>query len=189
MRRDHKDEDVDHAHNGSRSSSSLRWQRAKHALRCLIGCNIGEGIGAAIGFTLGWDMISMLVLAVGLAFAIGYAFTIIPMLKTMPLRQAARVTVVGDTASIAAMEITENSLLFLIPGFMHAAALTDARTRCTNNKSRGLKYFSHPTSLCYAFTALFITQGVACESYNKGKVNANVAPSPSLLFSAHILPP
>jgi Domain of unknown function (DUF4396) len=43
----------------------------------------------------------------------------------MPLRQAARVTVVGDTASIAAMEITENSLVFVIPGFMHAA-LTDA---------------------------------------------------------------
>jgi hypothetical protein len=47
----------------------------------LIGCNIGEGIGAAIGFTLGWDMISTLVLALGLDFAIGYAFTIILMLK------------------------------------------------------------------------------------------------------------
>ena len=68
---------------------------------------------------LGWDMISTLVLAVGLAFAVGYAFTIIPMLKTMPFRQAARVTVVGDTASIAAMEITENSLVFVIPG-LHA---------------------------------------------------------------------
>jgi hypothetical protein len=57
----------------------------------------------------------MLVLSVGLAFAIGYAFTIIPMLKTMPFRHAARVTVVGDTASIAAMEITENPLVFVIP--------------------------------------------------------------------------
>ena len=91
----------------------------------MIGCNIGEGVGAAIGFVLGWDMISTLVLAIGLAFAIGYAFTIIPMLKTMPLRQAARVTVIGDTASITAMEITENSLGFIIPGFMEAA-LTDA---------------------------------------------------------------
>ena len=125
MRRDQKDEDVGHPHNRNIASRSLRWQTAKHALRCLIGCNIGEGIGAAIGFTLGWDMISTLVLAVGLAFVIGYAFTIIPMLKTMPVRQAARVTVVGDTASIAAMEITENSLVFIIPGFMHAA-LTDA---------------------------------------------------------------
>ena len=74
---------------------------------------------------LSWDMISTLALAVGFAFAIGYAFTIVPMLKTMPFRQAARVTVVGDTTSIAAMEITENSLVFIIPGFMHAA-LTDA---------------------------------------------------------------
>jgi hypothetical protein len=123
VRRDHKDKDVGYAHNGS--GSSLRWQTAKHALRCLIGCNIGEGIGAAIGFLLGWDIISTLVLAVGLAFAIGYALTLIPMLKTMPFRQAARVTLVGDTASIAAMEITENSLVFVIPGFMHAA-LTDA---------------------------------------------------------------
>jgi hypothetical protein len=125
LRRDHKDEDVGHVRNNSSvASSSLRWQTAKHALRCLIGCNIGEGIGAAIGFMLGWDMISTLVLAVGLAFAVGYAFTILPMLKTLPIRQAARVTVVGDTASIAAMEITENSLVFVIPGFMHAA-LTD----------------------------------------------------------------
>ena len=126
MRRDHKHKDVGHSHNSSvGSSSSLRWQTAKHALRCLIGCNIGEGIGAVVGYMLSWDMISTLALAVGLAFAIGYAFTIVPMLKTMPFRQAARVTVVGDTASIAAMEITENSLVFIIPGFMHAA-LTDA---------------------------------------------------------------
>jgi hypothetical protein len=62
---------------------------------------------------------------VGLAFAIGYAFTLIPMLRKMPIRQAARVTVVGDTASITAMEITENSLAFIIRGFMHAV-ITDA---------------------------------------------------------------
>ena len=103
---------------------SLRWAAAKHALRCLIGCNIGEGLGAAIGFLLGWDMLWTMGLAVGLAFAIGYAFTLVPMLKTMPLRQAAKVTFVGDTASIAAMEIVENSLVFVLPGFIHAS-LTD----------------------------------------------------------------
>ena len=124
----YEDKGIGHAHhnsNGSGTSSSLRWETAKHALRCLIGCNIGEGIGAAIGFLLVWDMISTLVLTVGLAFAIGYALTLLPMLKTMPFRQAARVTLVGDTASITAMEITENSLVFLIPGFMHAG-VTDA---------------------------------------------------------------
>jgi Domain of unknown function (DUF4396) len=122
MAGDHKNNNIGDAHH---SSNSLRWQTAKHALRCLIGCNIGEGIGAALAFIFGWDMVSTLVLAVGLAFAIGYAFTLIPMVRTMPIRQAARVTVVGDTASITAMEITENSLAFIIPGFMHAV-ITDA---------------------------------------------------------------
>lgn len=107
---------MQHAHH----SGSLRWATAKHALRCLIGCNIGEAAGAAIGLVLGFDMISTIALAVGLAFAVGYAFTIVPMLRTMPLRQAAKVTVIGDTASIAAMETVETSLALLIPGFMHA---------------------------------------------------------------------
>ena len=46
-------------------------------------------------------------------------------LKTIPLRQAAKVTVIGDTVSIAAMETIENSLAFIIPGFMHVGP-TDA---------------------------------------------------------------
>jgi hypothetical protein len=106
---------------GYHKSGSLRKETAKHTLRCLLGCNIGEGIGAAIGFVLGMDTDSTLILAIGLAFVMGYAFTMIPMLRTMSLKQAARVTVVGDTVSIAAMETAEISLALLIPGFMHAA--------------------------------------------------------------------
>jgi hypothetical protein len=105
--------------------ASPRKETVKHTLRCLLGCNIGEGIGAAIGFVLGMDMVSTLILAIGLAFAMGYAFTMIPMLKTMSLKHAARVTIIGDTVSIAAMETAEISLALLIPGFMHAA-LTDS---------------------------------------------------------------
>ena len=73
-------------HNGN----SLRKETAKHTLRCLIGCNIGEGIGAALGFVLGMDMTSTLILAIGLAFAMGYAFTMIPMLRTMSLKQGSK---------------------------------------------------------------------------------------------------
>jgi hypothetical protein len=112
-------------HHGKQSSNSLRKETVKHTLRCLIGCNVGEAIGAAIAFQLGWNMTSTLIMAVGLAFAVGYAFTMIPMLRTMSLRQAAKVTVIGDTASIVAMEFAEISLALLIPGFMEAA-LTDA---------------------------------------------------------------
>jgi len=47
--------------------------------------------------------VSTLVLAaIGLAFAIRYTFTIILMFRIRPLIQAARVRVVWDTASIAA---------------------------------------------------------------------------------------
>ena len=105
---------------GNQEEGSIKWATAKHALRCLIGCNIGEGIGAGLGYWFGWDMTLTLVVAVTLAFIIGYLFTLIPMLRTMPFGQAARVTVVGDTASIAAMEFVENSLAFMIPGFMHS---------------------------------------------------------------------
>lgn len=109
----------------SKHKGSLRKETAKHTLRCLLGCNVGEAIGATVGFLLGFDIVSTMILAVGLAFAAGYTFTLVPMLKTMPLRQAAKVTVLGDTASIASMEFAENSMVFLIPGFMHAT-LTDA---------------------------------------------------------------
>lgn len=105
--------------------SSMKWATAKHALRCLIGCNIGEGIGAGLGYFYNWNMTTTLTVAVVLAFTIGYLFTLIPMLRTMPFRQAARITVIGDTASIAGMETVENLLAFIIPGFMNAGP-TDA---------------------------------------------------------------
>jgi uncharacterized protein YqgC (DUF456 family) len=104
----------------NQDGGSLKWATAKHALRCLIGCNIGEATGAGIGYLLGWDLTSTMALSVLLAFTIGYLFTMIPMLRTMPLREAAKVTVIGDTVSIAAMETVENSLAFIIPGFMHS---------------------------------------------------------------------
>jgi hypothetical protein len=43
----------------------------------------------------------------------------IPMLKIIPLKQAAKVTVIVDTVSIASMETIENTLAFPIPEFTH----------------------------------------------------------------------
>ncbi|NND86828.1 MAG: DUF4396 domain-containing protein [Nitrosopumilus sp.] len=102
------------------TSVNLRKETIKHTLRCLLGCNIGEITGMVVGFHYNWDFTYTLILAVSLAFATGYAFTIIPMLKTLSLKQAARVAIVGDTASIASMEFAENTTAILIPGFMGA---------------------------------------------------------------------
>jgi len=112
-----------HANHGQHSLN-LRKETAKHTLRCLLGCNIGEMIGITSGHFLGLDVMTTMVLAVSLAFTTGYAFTIFPMVKTLPLRKAVKVALVGDTASISAMEIAENSIAFLIPGFMGAALLS-----------------------------------------------------------------
>jgi hypothetical protein len=98
-------------HGHHKGGGSLSKETAKHTLRCLLGCNIGEGIGAAIGFVVVcMDVTSTLILAIGLAFAMGYAFTMIPKLKTMSLKQAARVTIIGDTGYYLNSEL-ENSYI------------------------------------------------------------------------------
>lgn len=111
--------------NHQKHRTNLRTQTIKHTLRCLLGCNIGEMSGMILGNLFGLEMTQSVILAVVLAFVTGYAFTMIPMLKTMSIKQAAKVTVLGDTASISSMEVAENSIAFLIPGFIHAT-LTDA---------------------------------------------------------------
>ncbi len=104
---------------------SLHKVTLKCTLRCLLGCNIGEVTGMVIGSLLSLDITSTIILAVGLAFTTGYTFTMIPLLKRMSIRQAAKVAISGDTASITSMETAENSIAFLIPGFM-AASLFDS---------------------------------------------------------------
>ncbi len=100
---------------------SLHKVTLKCTLRCLLGCNIGEVTGMIIGSLLSLDFISTIILAVGLAFITGYIFTIVPLLKKMSIRQAVKVSISGDTASITAMETAENSIAFIIPGFMVAS--------------------------------------------------------------------
>src|SRR3989304_1181209 len=70
----------------------MRKEVVKATLRCLIGCNIGEASGLLIGRLYG--------------------------LEIMSLRSAVKITLGGDTMSIASMEFAENTLALLIPGFM-----------------------------------------------------------------------
>jgi hypothetical protein len=90
-------------------------------LHCLSGCAVGEILGMFIGTALGFSDMATIGLAVVLAFAFGYAFTMQPLLRAgMSLRQAARLALLADTASIAVMEVVDNLVMLAVPGAMDA---------------------------------------------------------------------
>lgn len=90
-------------------------------LHCLTGCGIGEVLGMVISTALGWSNSASIALAVVLAFFFGYALTMRPLLKSgMSFRQATRLALAADTASITVMEIVDNLIMLLVPGAMDA---------------------------------------------------------------------
>jgi hypothetical protein len=93
-------------------------------LHCLLGCAIGQVLGMVIGTALNFHDGLTIGLSIFLAFIFGYAFSIWPILRSgLPPRQAIKVTLAGDTVSIASMEIVDNLVIILIPGAL-AAGLT-----------------------------------------------------------------
>ncbi len=90
-------------------------------LHCLAGCAVGEVLGLVLGTALGWGNGLTTVVAVLLAFAFGYAFTALPLRRQgLPWRDAARLALAADTASIAVMEVVDNGVMWLLPGAMDA---------------------------------------------------------------------
>lgn len=90
-------------------------------LHCLSGCAVGEVLGMVIGTALGLSNGATIALAVVLAFLFGYAFTMVPLLRTgMEWRRAAKLALAADTASIAIMEIVDNLVMLAVPGAMDA---------------------------------------------------------------------
>lgn len=105
----------------TQDASSLDRVALMATLHCLAGCAIGEVAGMVIGTALGWGNLETVALALGLAFATGYAFTMVPLLRSgRGLRDSARIALAADTASIAVMEVVDNLLMLAIPGAMDA---------------------------------------------------------------------
>lgn len=90
-------------------------------IHCLTGCAIGEVAGMVIGTALGWGNLQTILLAVALAFASGYALTMIPLLRAgMELRRTLNLALASDTISIGIMEVVDNVIMLVIPGAMDA---------------------------------------------------------------------
>jgi len=90
-------------------------------LHCLSGCAIGEVLGLVIGTALGWGNLETIALAVALAFVSGFALTAWPLLRHgFAPREAIRLALAADTASIAIMELVDNAIMLAIPGAMDA---------------------------------------------------------------------
>jgi hypothetical protein len=117
-----------HHHDGHRhqakppvGAGSLNSTAFWATLHCLSGCAVGEVLGMFIGTALGFSNMATIGLAVVLAFAFGYAFTMQPLLRAgMSLRKAARLALLADTASIAVMEVVDNLVMLAVPGAMDA---------------------------------------------------------------------
>src|SRR5262245_14476485 len=88
---------------------------------CLSGCAIGEVAGMILGTALAWSNATTILASLLLAFASGYAFTMVPLTRAgYGVGAAARLALASDTASVTLMEIVDNLLMLIIPGAMDA---------------------------------------------------------------------
>lgn len=108
-------------HEAAAPGASLNATAWSATLHCLTGCAIGEVLGMVIGTALGWGTFETIALAVALAFLFGYALTMRPLLVSgLGMRQAMKLALAADTASITIMEIVDNAIMLIIPGAMDA---------------------------------------------------------------------
>lgn len=91
-------------------------------LHCVIGCGIGDSLGLILGMILKLAIVPTILLAVVLGFIGGYGLTMWPLLKKgFSFKEATKITVAGETASIFVMETGENLTALLIPGLLTAS--------------------------------------------------------------------
>jgi len=111
----------DHRAVQSQAAAGLNATAFRATLHCLSGCAVGEVLGMAIGTALELSSAATVALSVVLAFAFGYLFTMIPLLRAgLPLRRAAKLALAADSASIALMELVDNLVMLVVPGAMNA---------------------------------------------------------------------
>lgn len=114
---------MNHAHHHQQQMpATVTWGAAASAtLHCLTGCAIGEVLGMVIGTAAGLHNAATVVLSIALAFLFGYGLTMRPVLRAgVDVATAVKVALAADTASIAIMELLDNTFVLAVPGAMDA---------------------------------------------------------------------
>lgn len=119
-----------HAHAGAHAGHGHVGQPVSQArlttaatLHCLSGCAIGEFIGLAIGVSLGLSPWATMALATAFGFASGYTLGLLPLVRQgRSWGSAFRTLWLGETVSIAAMELAMNFTDYHVGG-LRAASL------------------------------------------------------------------
>lgn len=90
-------------------------------LHCLTGCAIGEVAGMVISTAAGWSTWPSIAISVILAFIFGYSLSMRPLLKHgLELKNALKLALASDTASISTMELADNAFILIVPNAINA---------------------------------------------------------------------
>ena len=112
-----------HGQHGHAGGGTLRTS-AQATIHCLTGCIIGEVAGLMIGVSLGLNPWATMALATVLGFISGYALGLRPLVRQgMSVTQAFRTIWLGETISIAVMELAMNVTDYHVGGVAVASVL------------------------------------------------------------------
>jgi hypothetical protein len=112
-----------HAHHGATDASPAALATSA-TIHCLTGCAIGELAGLMIGVSLGLNPWATMALATVLGFISGYALGLRPLVRQgMSVTQAFRTIWLGETISIAVMELAMNVTDYHVGGVAVASVL------------------------------------------------------------------
>ena len=104
-----------HLANNSHTTAS---SSAFATLHCLTGCVIGEVMGLMLGVTYQLSLWNTVIIATVLAYLVGFSLAILPLMRkeAISLFSAFKVIWIGETVSIAIMEMTMNLVDYWIGG-------------------------------------------------------------------------
>src|SRR5438105_11596570 len=103
------------------TNNAISRTAASATFHCLTGCAIGEVLGMVVATALKWSAAPSIAISIILAFAFGYSLTIRPLLSHgLSFNKSLRLALASDTASISAMELTDNAFILVVPNAINA---------------------------------------------------------------------